>query len=145
MCSIPTNALNQFKWVNSFLTAAVIVTNEQLNLITFFIAKVPPYWKLNPGFVAQKNCLFPLNRGVPSMEVTNSKVMWTSISGTKFCDPWMEVAQRRGFIIVSILIKPKPTQQKCLTLLSTNALLMRVNESPAIKKETIKMGECGHK
>ena len=29
-------------------------------------------------------------------------------------------------------------------VLSTNALLMRVNESHAIKKETIKMGECGH-
>ena len=29
-------------------------------------------------------------------------------------------------------------------LLSTNALLMRLNESPAIKKETTKMGECGH-
>ena len=41
-------------------------------------------------------------------------------------------------------------QQKCLTLLSTNALLMfvrarvRVNKAPAIKEKMIKMGECGN-
>ena len=57
----------------------------------------------------------------------------------------MEVAQRKGSTIVSIFLK-----QNCITLLSTNALLMcvraraRENEAPAIKEEMIKMGEYGY-
>ena len=38
-------------------------------------SKVSPKWRLNLGFVAQKNCPFPLNRGVPSTEVTDTKIM----------------------------------------------------------------------
>ena len=58
-----------------------IVTNEHLNLSTafeashFLIAKVSPEQRLKPGFRTQKKCPFPLNGGVPSVEVTNIKIM----------------------------------------------------------------------
>ena len=57
------------------------MTNEHLNLSTtfvashFLIAKVSPEQRLKPGFRTQKKCLFPLNGGVPSVEVTNIKIM----------------------------------------------------------------------
>ena len=63
------------------LKAVAIVTFEHLNLSTIFMvshllsAKMCPEWKLNPGFGTQKKCPFLLNRGVPSIEVTNTKIM----------------------------------------------------------------------
>ena len=63
------------------MKAVAIVTAEQLTLSTLFVvshflsAKVSPEWRLNPGFRNQKKCPFPLNRGVLSMEVTNTKIM----------------------------------------------------------------------
>ena len=33
--------------------------------------------ELNPGFGTNTMCPFPLNRGVPSIEVTDTKAMWT--------------------------------------------------------------------
>ena len=58
-------------------------------------AKLSPEWRLNQGFDTQKESPFHLNRGVPSKEVIDTKVMgWGS--GTKVCVPSMEVSQRRG-------------------------------------------------
>ena len=44
----------------------------------FLSAKVSPEWRLNPGFGTQKKSPFPnpLNRGVPSTEVIDTKTMW---------------------------------------------------------------------
>ena len=42
------------------------------NVLTIFVAshslisKVSSEWKVNPGFVTQKKCPFPLNRHVPT-------------------------------------------------------------------------------
>ena len=41
----------------------------------FLIAEMSPEWRLNPVFGTQKKRPFPLNRGVPSMEVTNTNIM----------------------------------------------------------------------
>ena len=38
-------------------------------------AKVSPKWRLNPGFGTQKEGPFPLNRCVPLIEVTDTKIM----------------------------------------------------------------------
>ena len=57
VCWIPTNVVNQFKWVNSFLTAVVIVTNEHLN--NFFIAKVPPLLEVKPRFRGPEKLSLP--------------------------------------------------------------------------------------
>ena len=77
------------------LKAVAMMTIENLNLSTMFVdsyflsAKVSPEWRLNQGFGTQRSCFFfPLNRRVPSIEVTNTKIMWT-FSGSKFCVPWM--------------------------------------------------------
>ena len=54
-----------------------------LKISTLFVvshdlsAKVPPEWRSNPGFGIQKTCLFTLNRVVPSIEVTDTKIMRT--------------------------------------------------------------------
>ena len=64
--------------------AVTVVTRVQLNNLSmifvifshFLIAKEPPKWSLNPGFGIQKKCTFPfVNRGVPSIEVANTKIM----------------------------------------------------------------------
>ena len=39
-------------------------------------AKVFPEWTSNPVLVTQKTCPFPLNRGVPSLDVTDSNITW---------------------------------------------------------------------
>ena len=61
------------------MKAVAIVTDEHFSTLFvvshFFSAKVSPEWRLNPGFRTQKKCPFPLNRGVLSMEVTNTKIM----------------------------------------------------------------------
>ena len=43
----------------------------------FLSAKVSPEWRLNPGFGTQKKSPFPnaLNRGVPSIEVIDTKTV----------------------------------------------------------------------
>ena len=65
------------------LKAVTIVTSVQLNNLSmifvvshFLIAELFPKWRLNPGFGTQKKCPFPLvKRGVPSIEVANTKIM----------------------------------------------------------------------
>ena len=62
----------------------------------FLSAKVSSEWKLNLGFGTQKKCPFPLNRGVPSIKLTNTKIMWTFFQDQILCPlnrgvPWIEV------------------------------------------------------
>ena len=49
-------------------------------------AEVSPRWRLIPCFRSHKKCPFPLNRGAPSVEVTDTKIMST-FSWTKFSVP----------------------------------------------------------
>ena len=64
-----------------FMKAISIVTSVQLKKSTlivvrhFLSAKVSPEWRSNSGFGTQNKSPFPLNRGVPSIEVTNTKIM----------------------------------------------------------------------
>ena len=55
--------------------------NTYNKLNHFLIAKVPPHWKLNQGFVAQKNCPFPPE----SIEVTNTKIIRTFLRDQILC------------------------------------------------------------
>ena len=59
--------------------ANVIVTSERLYLHvrTLFVCEVYPEWRLKLGFGTKKKCPFPLHRGYPSLEVTDTKIMWT--------------------------------------------------------------------
>ena len=69
------------------MKAVAIVTSTMntktiLNLSTiyifvvshFLIAKVSSEWRLNPGLGIHKKCPFLVNRGVPSIEVTNTNI-----------------------------------------------------------------------
>ena len=95
------------------LKAVTIVTSVRLNSLSmifvvshFLIAKVSPKWRLTPGFGIQKKCPFPLvNRGVLSIEVANTKIMWTFLRDKILCPlnrgvPRIKVSQRRGFTII---------------------------------------------
>ena len=65
-----------------FVKADIIVISVNLKLssepfllsVTFWVLKVSREWSLNLGFGIQKKCPFPLNRGVPSIEVTDTKI-----------------------------------------------------------------------
>ena len=77
------------------------------HFLTFLSAKVFPEWKLNPGFGTQKKCFFPLNKSIPSIEVTNTKILWTFfrdqiLSPLNGAVPWIEVSQRRSSTVLSI-------------------------------------------
>ena len=77
------------------------------HFLTFLSDKVFPEWKLNPGFGTQKKCFFPLNKSIPSVEVTNTKILWTFfrdqiLSPLNGAVPWIEVSQRRSSTVLSI-------------------------------------------
>ena len=63
--------------------ADVIGTSKRLDLhartlfasVIFFRAEVSPEWRLKLGIGTQEKCPFPLNRGHPSIEVTDTKIM----------------------------------------------------------------------
>ena len=63
-----------------FVKAGIIVITEHLKLSTVFVislvlgAKVSPEWRLNLVFGTQMKCPFSLQGGVPSIEVTDSKI-----------------------------------------------------------------------
>ena len=44
-----------------------------------------PEWRLNPGFDTQKECPFHLNKGVPSIEVIDTKVIWVFFWDQSLC------------------------------------------------------------
>ena len=56
-----------------------------------------PEWRSNPGFGTQKSCPFPLKRGVPSIAVTHSKIMWKFFPGPNFVSPELRCPMNRGF------------------------------------------------
>ena len=96
VCWIPTGAEQVLKDVATF-------TSKHFHLSKIFLAshflnaKVTPKWKLSPSFGTQKKCPFPLNTGVPSIEVTNTKIMWTFFPDQILCplnggDPSIEVS-----------------------------------------------------
>ena len=70
-----------FSDIVQFVKASIIVIRVHLKISTlfmvshFFSAKVSPEWRLNPALEPRK-CHFPLNKGVPSKEVINAKIMW---------------------------------------------------------------------
>ena len=75
-----------FSEIVHVLKAVAILISGHLNLSTMFVVshlliayKVSPEWRLNLFFGTQKKYPFPLNRGVPSIEVKNIKIMWTFI------------------------------------------------------------------
>ena len=112
MCWNPTNAVHRFKWVNSCFESFHHCGKRTFKLIsTIFavshfwrtlIAKVIHAWmEVKPwGFGAQKKCPFPLNRGVRSKEVTNTKIIWRFCRDQILCPlnggvpAWMQVSQR---------------------------------------------------
>ena len=59
--------------------ADVIAASERLDLHvrTLFVCEVSPEWRLKLGFGTKKKCPFPLYRGHPSLEVTDTKIMQT--------------------------------------------------------------------
>ena len=109
VCWIPLSAGHRFKWVNScfevclncdFWTHNILI----LSSVTFWLLRCP----LNRGETrvwTQKKWPFPLNRGFPSIEVTNTEIMWTFFGDQIFCPPnggvtWIEVSQRRGSTVI---------------------------------------------
>ena len=48
--------------------------NLFFGLVTFLSAKVSPEERLNPGYRNLKECPFPTNRGVPWIEVPDTKI-----------------------------------------------------------------------
>ena len=66
-----------------FVKVAIFAISVHLNLSTLFVvshflcAKLSPKWRLNPDFGSQKECPFPLNRGVRSVGVADTKIMRT--------------------------------------------------------------------
>ena len=71
------------------MKASLILLSVQLKISTLFVvshvlsAKMCPEWRLNTGFGTQKNWPFPLNKGVPSIEVIGTKIMCV-FSGPNF-------------------------------------------------------------
>ena len=56
--------------------------------------------KTNPGFRTQKTCSFLSNQGVPSTEITDTKIIWTFSRDQILCALnwgvlWIEMPQRR--------------------------------------------------
>ena len=56
-----------------------------------------PRMEVNPGFGTQKMCSSPLKRGVPSIAVTHSKIMWKFFPGPNFVSPEWRCSLNRGF------------------------------------------------
>ena len=87
------------------------------NVLTIFVAshslisKVSPEWRVNPGFVTQKKCPFPLKRRVPTTEVKDTKIMWTFFRDQILCPLnggvlWIKVFQRRMFHCIKLFPSP---------------------------------------
>lgn len=63
--------------------------------------KVSSEWRLNLGVGTQKRCPLPLNRGISSIKVTDTKTMWAFFRDQILCQlnggvRWIEVSQKRG-------------------------------------------------
>ena len=71
-------------------------------------------WRLNPGFRAQKKCPFPLNGGVPTIELTNTKIMRTFFRDQILC-PLNRTFPKERFhcIYLSIIWKKRMIWLRC--------------------------------
>ena len=107
VCWIPISVVHLFKLVSSCFGNRRYCDLWTLKLINDFLwsvslrVKLSFEWRLSPGFGTQKKCPFPRNGGVPTTELTNSKIMWTFfrdqiLSPLNGDVPWTEVSQRRG-------------------------------------------------
>ena len=75
--------------------ADIIAIMVHSNLSTLFVVShvlrpnLSPEWRLKPGFGIQKKCPFPLNRGVPSIELADTKNVRAAVfffcSGPRLC------------------------------------------------------------
>ena len=59
-----------------FVKASLILFSVKLKISTssLWSVKMSPEWRLNTGFETQKKWPFPLNNGVPSIEVRDTKI-----------------------------------------------------------------------
>ena len=90
------------------MKAVAIVTSEHRNLSKIFVdshfssGKVSPEWSLNQGFGTKKKCPFPLNRGVPSIKVSQrrgSTVFVSSLVGlSQFIPSFFPANSREGHV-----------------------------------------------
>ena len=105
-----TSAVHRFKWDFVFVVVISVHLIKLINascsqsLFDHYIRCHMNAWRLNMGFGTQKKCPFPLNSGVPSLGVTDTKIMWTFFCDQSLCPlnggvPRMEVSQRRGFSV----------------------------------------------
>ena len=112
-----------------------------------------PEWRLTRGFGTQRKCAFPLNRGVPSLEGIDTKIVWTFFRDQILCplnggDPWIEVSQRRGSTVGeieslwSILNRPVG-ESECMTTFVRVVVIFRAKVScitSMVKSSTGKSG-----
>ena len=67
------------------------MTSVQLRKSTLIVVshvlstKVVPEWRSNIGFGTQNKCPYPVNRGIPSIEVTGTKIMWAFFRDQILC------------------------------------------------------------
>ena len=131
------------------LKAVTVVTSVRLNNLSmifvvshFLIAKVSPKWRLNPGFGIQKKCSFPLvNRGVPSIEVANTKIMSTFLRDKVLCPlnrgvSWLKVSQRRGFTVILSSQGATRSRPLCSVSCHVTGVVMWPDEFSILKKTT---------
>ena len=73
------------------MKASTFFISAHLKISTLFVvshflsAMVSREWRLNLGFGIQKRGPFPLNRGVPSIEVSDTKIMWAFYRDQSLC------------------------------------------------------------
>ena len=78
------------------------LTSVHLKISTFFVvshvmsAKESHEWWLNSGLGTKKMSPFPLNRGLPSIEVTDAKNMWRFFQDQIVVSPEWRCSLNRG-------------------------------------------------
>ena len=82
----------QVQYINLSDVARVVKVVATVTVSHFSSAKVSPEWRMNP-----QKCPFPLYRGVTSLELTNTMIMWTFFWRQILCPlnggvPWIEVS-----------------------------------------------------
>ena len=128
------------------MKASIIVTwSAQLEILTLFVVSPAlseglgvPWMEVNPGFRDPEKCAFPLNRGVPSLEGIDTKIMRTFFRDQISCplnggDPWIEVSQRRGSTVgeIELLCMVNNTERspECMTTFVRVVIIFRANVS----------------
>ena len=79
-----------------------MVISANFKMSTLFVvsqvlgAKVSSEWRLNLGFGTEKMCPFSLNRGVPLIQVTDTKIIWVFFRDQSLCPLNGGVPEERG-------------------------------------------------